>query len=64
VVSMGAGFLRKAINMTSEWFLNVAGKTYGPYEAGKLRQFVREGRLTPDTLIRKGEEGPWVAHGR
>jgi hypothetical protein len=47
--------------MAADWFLNIADRIYGPYEAGNLRQFVQEGRLTPDTLIRKGEEGAWVA---
>jgi hypothetical protein len=47
--------------MASEWFLNVAEKIYGPFDAGNLKQFVQEGRITPDTLIRKGQEGPWVA---
>jgi hypothetical protein len=47
--------------MASEWFLNVAEKIYGPFDVGNLKQFVQEGRITPETLIRKGEDGPWAA---
>ena len=42
------------------WFVKAGSREMGPFEAAQLRSFVAQGRIEPDTPIRKGAEGPWV----
>jgi len=43
------------------WYLKVSGRQLGPFEPMAVRKFVNLGRIQPDTLVRKGEQGRWVA---
>jgi hypothetical protein len=45
--------------MNHQWYCQVEGKVYGPIDARMLQQWVQDGRLTPNDLVRKGE-GQWA----
>ncbi|MGE0191122.1 MAG: trypsin-like peptidase domain-containing protein [Planctomycetota bacterium] len=42
------------------WRLQVGSHELGPFEPDELRQFVHEGRITPEMLVRRGTSGPWT----
>ena len=46
------------------WYLLVGGQPYGPYPLAAMRQFVVEGRVTPQSMVRQGETGAWTAAGQ
>jgi|GEM_PF-6603478 len=46
--------------MSVQWYCNVAGKVIGPFSPKQLKELADGGRLTPEHLVRKGEEGQWV----
>lgn len=46
--------------MASQWYVQVMGEVIGPYTSSELRQEAREGRITPDALVRKGDDGEWM----
>ncbi len=43
------------------WYVLVGGQQYGPYPRAAMEQFVVEGRVTPQTMLRQGEAGAWAA---
>lgn len=43
------------------WWTQVRGQSYGPYLAAQIRQYLREGRLKPQSLIGLSQTGPWAA---
>ncbi len=45
--------------MAAEWFVNLAGRQHGPVSTPELKRLADEGRITPDTQIRKGAQGAW-----
>ena len=46
------------------WYVLVGGQQYGPYPLAAMEQFVAEGRVTPQTMLRQGETGDWAAAGQ
>ncbi len=50
--------------MAVEWFAVLRGKTLGPFTPDQLRGLAREGKVTRETSIRKGQDGDWVPAGR
>jgi hypothetical protein len=46
--------------LDSHWSINVAGRVYGPYTGKEISAFVKEGRVAPHSIVRAGEEGPWI----
>lgn len=46
--------------MSVQWFCNVAGKVIGPFSPKQLKELADNGRLTPEHLVRRGEDGQWV----
>lgn len=42
------------------WSINVAGRVYGPYTGKQISGFVKEGRVAPHSIVRAGDEGPWI----
>jgi len=44
----------------SEWNVNHAGKTQGPFSSNQLKQFATATKITPETSVRLGKEGKWV----
>ena len=50
--------------MGTAWYVNVEGKEYGPVSSAELKQWADEQRITPQTAVKKGEQGQWVAADR
>jgi hypothetical protein len=50
--------------MSDDWFCKIEGKKIGPLTAQQLRTIVAKGKLHPEHLVRRGDEGPWVPAGR
>jgi hypothetical protein len=46
------------------WYVLVGGQQYGPYPLAAMEQFVGQGRLTPQSMLRRGETGDWAAAGQ
>lgn len=44
----------------SHWYYQSMGTAIGPLTGSELKRHAGEGRLTHDTLIRKGDGGKWV----
>ena len=49
--------------MADDWCVQINGKIWGPGSAETLKQLVLKGKVTPDTLVRKGPSGCWVPAG-
>ncbi|HVK81039.1 MAG TPA: DUF4339 domain-containing protein [Verrucomicrobiae bacterium] len=45
---------------TSQWWVQVRGKAYGPYTMAQLSDFVTEGRVRPATKVSDAADGPWI----
>jgi hypothetical protein len=39
------------------WYVLVGSQQHGPYPLAAMRQFMAEGRVTPQTMLRQGETG-------
>ena len=48
---------------TTQWFVRVNGQEHGPIPAETLKQLALKGRITPDTPVKLGASGNWVAAG-
>ena len=49
------------------WFVQAAGKVWGPYPEARIQAFVAEGRVAAETLLGVAPEGPFhpaARHGR
>lgn len=46
---------------SSQWFVRKGKKTHGPFTSRQLRKLARESQIAPDTAVRKGQDGSWVA---
>lgn len=47
--------------MTTHWYYQMMGAEFGPHTAAEMLELVRKHRLSPEDLVRKGEQGEWVA---
>jgi hypothetical protein len=45
--------------MAHQWFLQHAGKQYGPLTSAQLKKLAGDGKITPASQIRLGAEGAW-----
>src|SRR3954452_14899884 len=45
--------------MAAEWYFRAMGAEFGPVSAAELVQQAADGRIGPDTEVRRGD-GPWV----
>ena len=50
--------------MPSNWYVFDDGKQYGPIAGRKLKEWAAEGRITPQSKVRKGENGQWASASR
>lgn len=41
------------------WWVQVRGKSYGPYSAEQMGGYVAEGRVRPASMVARSPEGPW-----
>ncbi len=46
--------------MSTEWYVALEGESSHPCSGAMLKQLAEEGRITPFTLVRKGQDGNWV----
>lgn len=42
--------------MTGSWIVSFAGRTFGPYSTGQMREFAAEGRLAEQSLVARAGE--------
>jgi len=45
---------------SGRWYIQAAGKVWGPYPESRVAEFVGEGRVAPDTLMGSRPEGPFA----
>ncbi len=45
---------------TAKWWVQVRGRTYGPFTMEQLSSFVAEGRVRPATPVSDDPDGAWV----
>jgi acetyl esterase/lipase len=43
----------------AEWYIQVDGKKYGPFDSERLVKLAAAGKLTPTDRVRKGRDGQW-----
>ena len=46
--------------MASDWFIRINNVEHGPLSSERLKQLAQEGKVTPETPIRKGASGSWA----
>ena len=46
------------------WFVQAAGKVWGPYPQARIEDFVSEGRVAAETLMAEAAEGPFLPAAR
>lgn len=46
--------------MAQSWFTKVNGVEAGPFSSSGLKGEAQGGRITPDSLVRRGDDGEWV----
>ena len=49
--------------MAAEWYFRVMGAEFGPVSATELVEQAADGKIRPDTEVRKGE-GAWIPASR
>jgi S1-C subfamily serine protease len=50
--------------MSDGWQVRLGYKTLGPLTENELRRVLKAGRITPETPVRRGNDGPWIAAGQ
>ena len=50
--------------MAHDWFVKRGEKTYGPFTSAQLKKLAGEGKVSPSTEIRLGENGGWSQASR
>ena len=46
--------------MAQDWFYQIMGTECGPLSSFELKQLAQIGKISPDTLVKKGASGNWV----
>ena len=42
------------------WYVRKGSKEHGPFASRQLKKLAAEGKIKPDTPLRRGEDGAWV----
>ena len=50
--------------MASDWYVRIDGSERGPVSSDTLTNLAREGKIVPDTQVKKGASGTWVSASR
>jgi tetratricopeptide (TPR) repeat protein len=50
--------------MSDGWHVRLGHKTLGPLTENELRGVLEAGRITPETPVRRGNDGPWIPAGQ
>jgi hypothetical protein len=51
----------KDVTESSQWFVRKGEKTHGPFTSRQLKKHAAQSKIKPDTDVRKGEVGSWMA---
>lgn len=46
--------------MAAEWYVSIDGCQKGPFSTPELHRWIREGKVTKDSLVKEGPNGAWV----
>ena len=46
--------------MPNDWYIKINNTEHGPLTSERLRQLAQQGKVTPETPLRKGPSGNWV----
>ena len=46
--------------MATEWYVRVGSAEQGPFTSSALKQLALQGKVAPDTLVKRGTSGSWV----
>lgn len=46
--------------LDATWFMHTGQESYGPFTGHQLREFVRDGRLSPDTQVARAGSDKWL----
>lgn len=47
--------------MSADWYVRIGDQDYGPATAAQLKEWASQGRISPESWVRRGESGAWVA---
>lgn len=47
--------------MANDWYIQINNAGHGPFTSERLKQLAQQGKITPNTPIRRGASGNWVA---
>lgn len=47
--------------MAARWYVQVMGEAQGPFTGAQLRVKAQRGEISPDSLLRRGEDSDWVS---
>jgi S1-C subfamily serine protease len=50
--------------MASEWYFKAGSHEHGPFSSKQLRKLAAEGRVTPDSPLRRGRAARWFPAGK
>lgn len=53
-----------AAQNTHPWYVQVSGQVYGPYQAGQMLAYIREGRIVPESLVSQNPSGSFFNAGQ
>jgi hypothetical protein len=45
--------------MSTDWYIKINNAEHGPLSSDKLKQLAQQGKVTPDTSVKKGQAGTW-----
>lgn len=45
---------------SSQWWVQIRGRAFGPYSIERMAQFMSEGRIKPTTMVTDKPEGAWT----
>ena len=46
--------------MANDWFIKINNAEHGPLTSDKLKQLAQQGKVTPETFVKKGASGTWL----
>jgi len=45
--------------MATDWYIKINNAEHGPLSSDKLKQLAQQGKVRPDTPVKKGQAGTW-----
>ena len=50
--------------MAQQWFIRQDDKELGPFTPSRLKTLAQRGRISSDTMVRRGDSGRWIPAGK